>query len=290
MICQASYDSLEAIPEALREEFVQINGKWQLKETAIPGVGQLFNSALAANERKAVDQVKKRNEKIVELTEENNTLKDKLAVIDTPGSKQLSKEDAESFDKYTKLGTPKEIETKLTQYTELSEKVTKFETTETLSKIATATNGLNADVLSDWATSKEAEGLSFFVKSVEQTDAKGNKTTSDVPFVRIEKNEGGKIQVSERELLPFAKEMLPDWKYAALTTASTNGNGKANNAPVNTGVPNGVKLPDLGSSRNAPDKDSSKKKPIDIFNEQRDARPNPFAKPVTPIGSVPIVR
>ena len=113
MICESQYDSLEAIPETLRGEFEQINGKWQLKQSAIPGVGPLFNSALAANEARAVGQVKTRNEKIRGLEEENNQLKDKLSVLDSPGNKVLSKADADTFDTYTALGTPTEIQKKL---------------------------------------------------------------------------------------------------------------------------------------------------------------------------------
>lgn len=287
MICEARYNSLEAIPEALRDEFEQINGKWQLKISAIPGVGPLFNSALAANEEKAVGQVKTRNDKIRSLEEENNQLKDKLSVLDTPGNKVLSKADADTFDAYTALGTPTEIKTKLEKLPELEGKVTRFETSESLVKVTKA-NGLgntklNPEVLTDWLSSPENKGTSVFVKTEERTDAKGAKVSVEIPYLRIEAQENGKTTVSEKELLTYAKEKMPEWKYSALVAGAIDAastNGKGNTAPANTG--GGLRVPDLGSARQEPTTDGDKKRPVDKYNEQRAAKPNPFAKPVMP--------
>jgi len=279
MICEATYASLDAIPEALREEFEQVGGKWQLKPTAIPGVGPLFNSALAANEQKAVGQVKTRNVRIKELETQVNDLENKLAVVDIPGHKVLSKEDSDLFDKYAKLGTPAELETQLAAAKDALDKAQRFEITEALNKVAGTLTGINSEVLSDWALGNP--NLKFFTKSVEQTDAKGLKTTVEVPFVRIEEEKNGKVEVSEKELLPFAKESLPDWKYAALTTAA---DGKKVTAPTAQAPVKGVRLPDLGSTQTAPAGGSTKERPIDTFNKQRDARPSPFAKPLAATG------
>lgn len=269
MICQATYSSLDAIPENLREEFEQVNGKWQLKDSAVPGVGTLFNSALAANEQRAVTQVKKRNERILALEEENNSLKDKVSMLDTPGVKVLSPEDAQTFEKFFKLGTPAEIESILNEYKEIKSKVTQFETREALGKITEAVGGkINTEVLSDWA--KDAPSLTFFVKSVEQAD----KTMSDVAFVKIEEAKDGKVEVKERELLPFAKEVLPDWKYSALTSVSDPKERTAAGTP-----PKGARLPDFRSANEKP-KDDAPKKPVEKFNEARASRPSPFEKPL----------
>lgn len=291
MICQATYDSFESIPEALRDEFHQVSGTWRLKDSAIPGVGQLFNSALAANERKAVDQVKTRNERIRALEEQLNAANDKLATLDTPGNAVLSKEDSALWERYNKLGTPKEIEDKLGELPSLKQKVEKAEVAEAMSKIASA-GGVNTEVLSDWATSPEGAGFKFFVKSVEQTDAKGAKTVTEVPYVRVEKTENGTIKVEERELLPFAKETLPEWKYNALVAAAEskgpeNGNGRP--AAQRAAVGGGVKIPDLGSAQNQPKADTAKQRPVDKFNEQRAARPSPFANKAAGIITPPIL-
>lgn len=293
MICEAQYDSLEAIPEALRSEFEQVNGKWQLKASAIPGVGPLFNAALAANEARAVGQVKTRNEKIRNLEEENNQLKDKLSVLDSPGNKVLSKADADTFDAYAALGTPTEIKQKLEKLPELEGKVVKFETSESLQKVTKA-NGLgevklNPDVLTDWLA--QANGVTAFTKTEERTDAKGVKTQVEVPYVRIETTENGKVMASEKELLVFAKENLPEWKYTALVSAAPTASAnqeRGQQAPVNTG--GGVKVPNLGSAREEPKPDATKR-PVDKFNEARASKPNPFAKPAGVLGGqVPQVR
>lgn len=271
MICQSTYDSLDQIPETLREEFHSINGRWELKPEAIPGVGPLFNKALAANEIKAVGQVKTRNERIRILEEENNSLKDKISVIDIPGSKVLSAEDAKNFDIYATLGTPKEIQEKLKQLPELQQQVAKTEMTSSIGKIATAA-GINTEVLTDWATSQDSSHLKFVMKSVEQTDAKGVKFTSEVPHVQVSTVDGGTTKVEEKELLPFAKETLPEWKYQALTV------GKAAQSPGNTPKPAiGTRLPDLGSAQRQAPAGETKRRAVDIANEQRANRPSPFA-------------
>lgn len=278
MICNATYDSLDAIPEALRDEFHQVDGKWKLKDSAIPGVGPLFNAALYANEQKAVRQAQDRQTKIKALEEDVNRLNDRLAVIDSPGSKSLSKDDADLWEQYNKLGTPKEISTKLTNLTDLQSKVEKFEISEGLAKI-TSTLQVNPEVLNDWATSSEGKGLTFFVKEVESTDAKGVKTMVATPYVRIETpDDKGKTHVQEKELLGHAKEVLPAWKYDALVTvADANGKGKPTSpgAPAPAPAKPGVRLPDLNSSAQPPASDE-KKRPVDSFNERRAAKANPF--------------
>lgn len=284
MICNATYENLTDIPDALRDEFENVNGKWQLKASAVPGVGPLFNSALAANEKKAVDQVKNRNDKIRGLEEENSSLKDKLAILDSPGNKVLSKADADTFDAFVALGTPAEIKAKLEKLPQLEGKVTQFETADSLAKVAKA-NGLgdtklNPEVLTDWLAAPENKGVTVFVKTEERADAKGVKTSVEVPYVRVEALEDGKTKVSEKDLLTFAKEKMKDYQYTALTAGVADAaaaGGKGTKAPVTTGNGAGLKVPDLGSARQEPGTEGDKKRPVDKFNEQRQARPSPFA-------------
>lgn len=299
MICESTYDSFESIPESFRDEFENVNGKWRLKETAIPGVGALFNPGLAANEQRAVGQVKTKNIKIRELEEENTRLSDKLSVLDSPGNKVLSKADADTFDAYAALGTPTEIKAKLEKLPELEGKVTKFETSESLVQVTKA-NGLgdtklNPEVLTDWLGSSDNKGVTAFVKTEERTDAKGQKVNVEVPYLRIEAvGTDGKTTVSEKELLTFAKEKMPDWKYNALIAGAADAapvNGKGNSAPVTTGTGGGLKVPDLGSARQQPKADGEAKRPVDKFNEARASRPSPFAKPQGVLGATtPTVR
>jgi hypothetical protein len=264
-----------------------VNGKWTLKDTAVPGVGPLFNSALAANESKAVGQVKERNNKIKTLEEENNSLRDRLSIHEQPGTVALSAEDAKTWEGYVALGTPKEIKSKLDVLPELETKIAGFEAGETLSKVSEVVQ-LNGDVLKDWMGSAEGKGLTFFVKEVEVTNEKGEKVLTKVPFVKIEEPDSkGKIMVSEKELLPFAKEKLPEWKYEALVTVADEKGGKKRADASGSGFEGkkpGVRIPDLGSAQGGQGGEGSsrKKRPVDMFNEQREARPNPFApKPTT---------
>ena len=287
-ICNATYDSFEAIPEALRGEFEQVNGKWQLKQDAIPGVGPLFNAGLAANEARAVGQVKARNEKIREHEQTINQLQDKLAVLDSPGNRVLSKADADTFDALVALGTPTEIKSKLERLPELEGKVTKFETSESLVQVTKATGlgdiKLNPDVLTDWLGSPENAGLAAFVKTEERQDAKGQKVSVEVPYVRVEeRGADGKVTVSEKELLTFAKEKMPTWKYNALVAGSEADLVKGQ-APVNNPAPLGLKVPDLGSTRDKPKADETER-PVDRYNKQRAAKPNPFATPQGALGA-----
>lgn len=280
MICQSTYDNLEAVPENLRDEFHQVNGKWVLKDSAIPGVGALFNAALAKNSERQLGQLATARQRITDLEGELNTTQDRLSVLDTPGTRTLSKEDSAAFDEYVKFGTPADLKKKLVETDTLREKVTKFETSESLTQLVAANGSINAEVLSDWATSKEGEGLTFFVKSVEQDNGKG-KVMVDVPFVKIEKLVDGKTQVSEKELLPFAKESLPEWKYAALTTVAGERKEEPRKQP-------GVRVPNLGSVSKAPaGGEKDKERPVDKFNKQRGEKANPFTRPSIP-GMVPV--
>lgn len=275
MICQAIYDNLESIPEALRDEFEQVDGKWRLKETAVPGVGPLFNAALAANEKKAVGQVKTRNERIQALEAEKTVLeterddaRDELSTYKMPGGRVLSKEDAELFDSYTKLGTPKDLETKLGEFETLQTTVTNLERSTTVAAIAAKAN-VNAEVLTDWAGTPEAQGVEFFLKTVTTKEA-GKDVTNEVPFARYEKDEAGKKITVEENLMEFAKTRMPEWKFNALTAVVADDKDKNKTATT------GVRLPALGSAAApaAPAKDGER--PVDRFNAARSAGNNPL--------------
>lgn len=273
MICNSVYDSFDAIPEALRGEFENVGGKYQLKADAIPGVGQLFNAALAANERKAVDQVKARNTRIQELEAKISGLEDQLAVTNTPGAVTLSQADAKNWDKYTALGSVKDLEAMKEELETLKSEVDEYKLKESLEGLITEDSGLNSDVLKDWATSSEGEGLTFFAKTVETTDDKGNKTSTTVPYVKIEKlGDKGKLEVTEKELLVHAKESLPAWKYEALTTV----NGKKSDSKPTKTAPVGVVLPNLGKASGKPAGETKTERPVDKFNSQRETARNPF--------------
>lgn len=260
MIVQATYKSLDEIPEkfegSLRDEFHQVDGKWVLKDTAIPGVGVLFNKALYDNEQRAITQAKNHRDRAKALEAEVNELRSQLATVQTPGNVSLSSSDAKNWERYTKLGTPKDLEQALEELGSLRDKVQKFELEKAVSDVAKA-SGLNAEVLSDWAFSSEGKNLAFELKTVD------NK---QVAFVKVEKSDSdGKVSVEEKELLAFAKEALPEWKYTALTS-------EVKSQPE---IKQSPKLPILGSSQSKVDNEE-RKRPVDLFNQQRQTKPSPF--------------
>lgn len=278
MICQSSYNSYDEIPEALRGEFEQKGAKWVLKADAIPGVGALFNPALYENEQRAITQAKNRKEEVDRLTLRNQELERQVGAAHAPGSVVLGPDDAKLWNEYTPLGTPKDLKKMKARNEELEIKVGTAEMAEQIQKVVKDT-GLNHEVLADWAGGPDGKGHSFFTKDVTQ-NIQGKDTVVKVPFVKVETERNGKIEVTEHELLPYAKEKLPEWKYAALT-AKPDGKGGAQ--PAATAAPaatNGVRLPVLGSAANKTTPGGGgDKRPVDKFNEERASRPSPFAKP-----------
>lgn len=256
MIANATYDSLESIPETfegnLRDEFHQVGGKWVLKDSALPGVAQVFHSAIYANEQRAVDQAKRHKKRADELEIKVKDLSDQ--VVSDPGAVVLSPDDAKLWETYSKLGTPKDLEAKIGELSTLREKVETHELTTAVSGLAQEF-GFNSDVLADWAVS--SQNLQFVTKEVE-----GKK----LPFVRVEEaDDKGKVTVSEKQLDVYAKETLPEWKYNALMT------GAKTTEPRTTGV----RLPNVGSAQNGTSLPEAKKA-VDVFNAERAAKPNPF--------------
>lgn len=271
MICQAIYDSFDAIPEALRAEFENKNGKWQLKDDAIPGVGPLFNAAVYANEQRAITQAKNKQTRIEELERQNSDLK--LASAGEPGSVTLTKEDAALWKEYTPLGTPKDLKKKIALVDELQVKVGQVETADQIQKVVKDT-GLNHEVLTDWAMSPDGKGVSFFTKT--SKDASGKEVVTAYAKIETDKG-GGKVEVSEVELLPFAKEKLPEWKYDALVAAGD----KKTTTTTQPAAGTGTRLPNLGSTRTgAAEGNGGNERPVDRFNKARTERPSPFAPPV----------
>lgn len=284
MICEAIYTSLEAIPEALRDEFEQVDGKWQLKSTAVPGVGQLFNRSLAANEKKAVDQVKKRNQKISDLeaevtrlTTELETAKDEADVVKAPGSKVLSKEDAESFDTYVKLGTPKDIQAKVEKLDSLTQELNQLRTSKTVAEIAAAAN-LNPEVLEDFLISDKGRGIQLETEDVTVRE-NGKDTITKKVVARVTKDENGKIIESKVDFLEVAKERMAGYQFEALTKgAQPDAQGKVASNNNNQQQPQtGVRLPNLGSAnQHQPSSGGDGKSWAEKFNEERANKPNPL--------------
>jgi hypothetical protein len=265
-ICQAWYDSLEAIPEALRDEFEQSGARWRLKADAIPGASELLNPGLAANRDRALTQYTNEQQKSQRLEADLSQAQTELNNIRQPGAVVLSGDDAKAWEAYTKLGTPKELKKIAEELPELKARVEGQALTQSLQEIA-ETTGLNHEVLSEWATGKKGEGVTFLTK-----DGEGG---AKVPYVKIEaKGDDGKVTVQEHELTAYAEEHLPGWMFTALTTAE---DGKTVERQAAQQKPMGVLLPNLGKATGKPAPAEKKERPADRFQKQRDAVPSPFA-------------
>lgn len=263
MICEAVYNSFDEIPDTFKSEFESVNGKWQLKETAIPGVGPLFNAALDANAKKAVEQVKRRNQRIKDLEAELDSANTKLELVDIPGATVLNPDDAKLFEEYTKLGSVKDLQEKLEKFADLENQSKEFTLKESIKTISEKT-GLNYDVLIDWALL--AKDVEFTSKEVQENGKQIIK-----PLVKLSsKNDKGEISVTEIDLLEHAKKELPDWKFTALTETS-----KVTEKP-------GVKIPVLHSSTTDQANNNEPESTAEKFNKRRAAAaPNPFQSSVT---------
>lgn len=263
MICNATYNAYDEIPEALRGEFEQVGDKWQLKESAIPGVGPLFNSAVAANAARAVEQVKLRNGKIRELESKITDLESKVTLSE--GQTVLSDEEQKLFSNLKQFGDAQAIQAAFNELTELRTKLKDVELTSSIEQVAKSAN-LNGDVLLDWA--KQNPGLKFLTKDVETVDAKGTKTVAKQPVVQLEIEHNGKQKIEEHSLIDYAKSNMPEWKFNAMQAT------KQNSVTVQS---DSVRLPALGSAAAPTSIEPNNTRPVDKFNAARAAAPSPFA-------------
>ncbi len=269
MICQPTYNSLEEIPENLREEFELSKGVYKLKASAIPGVDKLFNEGLVENARRAVEQAKNRRDKIKELEKINEDLEAKLALTEDPGGEILDKQAAEQWKRYSALGTPDEFEKLKSSYASLESEVKVARLKETVEKISKESK-LNPDVLMDWV--KESPNISFIRKEVKVTE-KGKESIVSEPWARVETTSpDGKVTVEEKPLLDAAKASLADWKFAVLTKPSE---GKPPQAS-----PSGVRLPSFSKTEGEgePIQKSFGRAAAEKLNAARMNAPSPFKK------------
>lgn len=268
MICQATYDSLDQIPEAFRGEFEQKNGKWCLKADAIPGAAELLNPGLAENRDRALDQYKSELTKSQALQTELNQARSELSGLKQPGSTILSGEDAKAWQRYVKLGAVKDLETIAQQYPKLVAQVEGSKRIQHLQQIAQDT-GLNFEVLKDWANMESAQNIEFFTKEIDENGQKVKKL-----FGKRSNEVNGKTEVTEHSFDELAGS-LPSYMRTAL---ETSGEEKKENQAA---PQKGVKVPVLGSTKQAAP-GQPEERPVDKFNKERATRPNPLRPPAAP--------
>lgn len=278
MICQATYDSYDAIPEAFREEFELRDGVYVIKESAIPGAASALNPGLAGNRDRALGQLRSARARVTELETQVSTLQSEVETLRTAssvpeGSVVLGEKDAKSWKKYTAMGTPQELEVKVNEHKDLSAKVARMNAQQEAAKLSTEL-GLNADVLSDWRNHpEEGSGIAGITTKTEK-DSEGNDVK--VAYVTLEKEVDGKIRTEEVKLLDHAKSVLPDWKFKALTASSEDGDSGNEGGGENEPSDSGIRLPKMESGKKDPGKGSDKDSIFSRFQDERDSAPSPF--------------
>lgn len=276
MICQVSYDAAEAVPKKLKEEFELKKGKWVLKKDAIPGVGQFFNPSLDKNNKKAVKQLGELREKHTTLKQELSDLKENSEIPD--GGVILSSEDAESFRKFSALGSLEDVTKKVTEHADLSAKVEGIETTKKLGGVAEVI-GVSPGVLSSWkGDPDEGKDIVDFISKKEKDE---NDEEIEVGYVQVEVEENGKKVIKEFLLMDEAKKRLEPWKFQALTAEieTDDEDDKSSESIMTQQKPGGVRMP-VQKPANKP---GSKKKGTSIakelqkeFQKEKDSAPSPF--------------
>lgn len=297
--CNVTYPSFDAIPEFARNDFEQqTDGSWKMKQDAITGAAEHFNAGLAANRDRALQQLKDANTARDAANQRANAAESSLANITGNGGRIISKEDAEAFENYRKLGDWKTVQAKIEKADTTERELVSLKGEKGNKEFAEKA-GLNFQPLNDWL-SRPPAGVTYepFTRDMEREveevqNGQTVKVKKTVPVAFLKKtvdNNGTKTQ-SEVELLTEAKSALPDYIYTALTAKSSgdqqggaqdqnnNGGGGSTTAQPAT---NGVVLPMLGggASNGAQPTggvNNANLPPAQRFQAERDAAPNPFA-------------
>ncbi len=291
--CDVTYPSFDKIPDFARADFEQAaDGTWRMKQDAITGAAEHFNAGLAANRDRFKQQKEAAEAARDAANTRANTAESSLANITGNGGRIISKEDAEAFENYRKLGDWKTLETQLNQAKTDSLELQNLKGEKGNKELAEKA-GLNYQPINDWLTRPTEAGVSYepFTKDVEREveeiqNGQTVKVKKTVPVAFLRKtvdNNGTKTQ-SEVELLVEAKEKLPVYQYEAIIAKQAdNQNGAVNQTGDNGGgqsTQSSVVLPMLGGGSGGNGGSGGIQQPTTPaakFQAERDAVPNPFA-------------
>lgn len=273
-ICQATYDSLEAIPEALRGEFENKNGKWVIKADAVPGAAEVLNPGLAANRDRALDQYTREQQRATKLEGDLAQAQSELNNMRAPGSRILGSDDAKAYDGYVALGSVKDVKKIVDEHPKLVAQVEGVKLEGSLQKIAEEA-GINFEVLKDWAKMDSAKNLEFFTKEVEidNPDKAGEKIKVKQLAAKRSDEVNGKTEITEVSFDDLASA-LPSYMKDALTKTETGDESDKGKSAIQQGK--GVRIPNLSSTQNTTTAKDTDKRPVDQFNKEREAKVNPL--------------
>jgi hypothetical protein len=205
---KGSYMSEADIPAEDKHLYKQVGGKWvfdtelfdedEIENLVVPG---LTSNKSKLKEEKTNSQTALREEK-----EKTQQLQAELDKIQKPGTKVLSKEEAEQFEEYQKLGPAKDIDAKLKKSEENEKRVKEIEAEKEDDKIISEAK-VDKQAFNDFKK-LHGEGLKFVTKEIEEQDPKNakNKIKRTALMVQYDEKDGNTVKSREKELSEYAKE------------------------------------------------------------------------------------
>lgn len=278
------FASQELIPEALRPYYKQVGGEWVFDHAQFDGIAALVVPGLEAN-RLEWQQNRERERTLRQAAEtELAQAKNELASLKQPGTIVLSEADAKTYRKLTELGDYKTVAEKVQGYDKVNGELTNLKRREAFRDVSRKA-GLNEEVLVDVMESARGQGLEVFTRPVETTDAKGQKKTQEVAFVKILKQENGQAVQTEANLLEHAKaNNWPQYIIAGLTAqpaaATQQGQQGAQTRPAQAATSAApITYPAVGANSGQQAGNVDVGSVVDKLNKRRSTVQSPFAKP-----------
>lgn len=250
MIAKAVYDNESEVPAAFKDDYTKrADGKWVMKDDAVPGAAELFNPGLAANRDRALTQKTAAEEAKRAAESRANELQQQLDAVRAPGSVVLSPTDAKVWERVQKLGDVKEVERIVTvEFPRLQAGEQLRDRQKAWGKAGEELKAfgvnLNLEALSDLMTHPQrGAGLEIESRPVEVDNGQGQKVTVNFPHIveRVKAASGkeGEFELKATPLLDYAQANWPAWAVQALTSGQPSSGGDAANALGATGEQTG---------------------------------------------------
>lgn len=244
MICQAVYDNETDVPAAFKADFTRrADGKWVMKDDAIPGAAELLNPGLASNRDRALQQKTAAEEGRRAAEQRASEFEQQLNAAREQGGVILNATDAKVWQRLTALGDVKTVERivkedfpRLSAAAQLSERQKAWgAAAEALKPFGV---NLNVEALSDLMTHPQrGQGLEIELRPVEVDNGQNGKVTVNFPFITKRVPVTGKeneFTVDATPLLDYAAREWPAWAVTAITSgaAETGGGSTGGGAPA----------------------------------------------------------
>jgi hypothetical protein len=277
------YKSTEELPTDMPDEikklYVSKNGRIEFDDSKFDGLDEHLNPGVASNKEKALTEAKEAKQTARDAEAAKKIAEDALAAVQKPGTKLITKDEADQLEAYQKLGPPADIEKGLKRKDELETEVEQGKKTEGVRAICKEA-GLDEEATTDFLNSSHGEGLELFTKKEKGKDPKTKKDVDlVVPYVKVTDKSTGKDVITEHKFETYLTDKkTPDYLTKAMfngtaaAAASTNGGGNKQ-IPV---------VPDFSTNKTSADtQDAQVKTGKDYaknLTEQTSTRTKPWEK------------